>query len=97
MEFEERNNSGVPRIQRIKYKDYYIYIISYYDGCNCGYIACDSMYLVSVKLKVRLASKIYEDCKLVRTSDDRSYVRLDKKVDYTPIDVLDIALKNYEI
>ncbi len=51
--FENINNSGNPRIQRLEYNGLYIYFISLFDGCSCDYLGCENYYLVNNTLKVR--------------------------------------------
>lgn len=92
MEFEHRQTSN-PYIGRIEYKDFYIYLIRWYIGCNCRNTTCDNYRLNKISVKVR--EKQTE--KLVLSKKGNTRVKIEVRKGYTPEQVLAIAIENFNI
>ena len=80
LEFENRNNSLNPIIERLKYNDRYIYVITTLTGCNCRYVGCDSYSGFRVVLKVREVSENKKDCNLILSKSGKTKIKLTKRI-----------------
>ena len=93
MKFENRNGSLNPYIGRLEYKEFYIYLIEFYVGCDCDYLGCEDYRIKAKSIKVR--RKDTEEVVLTKSQTHR--LKLDRTKNYTEEEVLKITIQNFDI
>lgn len=93
MKFEDRKGSIGPRVQRLLYKDVFVFLITGFGGCWCETRGCDGYLPTNKKVRIRKQS----DGSVVYTKTGRNNVKLNPKKDYTEQDVMKIVKENYDL
>ena len=88
-EFENRNGNQSPRIKRLEYKCFYIYLIEAFTGSN--YDFGEKTQRINIKVRHKDTEQ------LVLTEDGRSKFKLDPNLNYCEEDVLKLAVENFNL
>ena len=89
LEFENRNGNQSPRIRRLEYKSFYIYLVEFFTGSN--YDFGEKTQRVNIKVRHKDTEQ------LVLIEGGRSKLKLDPNLDYCEEDVLKLAVENFNL